>query len=319
LRGIAVLLVFAGHVVAHFGDPAFWVLEPSAWGTLGVVLFFVHSGCVNMQSIHRHVEKYGTHRLTAAFVTRRALRIYPLSCVVVGVVYFFRLPVSGGMHWLAGTGRGELLASLMLVQNWRRHGELLGTLWSLPYEMQLYCLFPAIYLINRRRPLRLAWLAVVLIAIAVSLRSAPIPNMAFYLLLFTPGFLAYQARHRPTLPAWTLFALLAFCCAAWAKCWHQPYWPIIAGLVGVSLPWLKECENATINGVAGWVSKYSYGIYLLHYPAIWFSFDYIRAPRAFQACTLLVITFGGAVVAYRMIEEPMLRAGTRLAGRIVAS
>jgi len=153
VRALAVLMVVGSHLLLFFGNLHIGFLQPSLFGKLGVVIFFVHSGVVNMFSIERHVQKHGEQRLFRAFMTRRCFRIYPLSIFVVLVIFFAKIPVSHIDNFVTTIGQNathELAPSLLLVQNFLRFDQILGPLWSLPYEVQIYCLFPMIYLALRR-------------------------------------------------------------------------------------------------------------------------------------------------------------------------
>ncbi len=55
VRAVAVLMVVCSRLVWFFGNVHLSFLQPSVLGKLGVIIFFVHSGIVNMTSIERHV------------------------------------------------------------------------------------------------------------------------------------------------------------------------------------------------------------------------------------------------------------------------
>src|SRR2546428_4029591 len=87
-------------------------------------------------------------------MTRRVFRVYPLSISVVLAVFLLGLPVAGppwAMHPLHLTAQG-LLANVLLLQNVTMSGSVVIPLWSLPYEIQMYLVLPAIFLLVRRFP-----------------------------------------------------------------------------------------------------------------------------------------------------------------------
>jgi peptidoglycan/LPS O-acetylase OafA/YrhL len=333
VRAVAVLMVVSSHLAFFFGDIHFGFLEPALFGKLGVLIFFVHSGIVNMFSIERHVHKYGKYHLFWAFVTRRSFRIYPLSLVIVLLLFLTHWPASRyeGFSIVSGQhAHSELVPSLLLIQNFFRFDQILGPLWSLPYEVQIYCLFPALYLLLCRlsstKMLVFAWalLAAVDHVIAPHLdrhanvgQFLVIPDLLGYFLLFLAGLYAYKEMQtsRRVVPFWVLPVLLAFICVVWCLSYgDHTKWVLVTFCLGAALPFFKDCKIAPVNWVSGWVAKYSYGIYLLHFPAIWLAFARcLHSPMVARAGIFVAATFGGSVLVYYAIEKPMIRLGNRAA------
>lgn len=335
VRAVAVLMVVVSHLSWFLGDIHFSFLEPALYGRLGVVIFFVHSGIVNMLSIERHAETQGSRRLFWAYITRRCFRIYPLSVFVVSVVFLTGIPVSHlGIRTLAAAGqpRAELFPSLLLVQNFFQFDQLLGPLWSLPYEIQIYCLFPAIYLLLRRfrsaKVLITAWALLAAMQHVISPRllkhgtistTLVIPDMLFYFLWFLAGLYAYKEMRtcERRAPFWTLPGLLLFLTIICSLSYDQTRFIFISLCLGLALPHIQDCEIKLLNQCTSWVAKYSYGIYLLHDPAIWLAFvRCAHLPLVVRLSAFLLVTFGGSVLLYHVLEYPMIRVGNRLAGFI---
>jgi peptidoglycan/LPS O-acetylase OafA/YrhL len=64
------------------------------------------------------------------------------------------------------------------------------------------------------------------------------------------------------------------------------------------------------------IAKYSYGIYLTHVAAIWVAFVALRAmPLAVRWLTFVVLAAGLPLIAYHMIERPMIGLGIRISER----
>jgi len=332
IRAVAVLIVVASHLALFFGNLHIGFLEPSLIGKFGVVIFFVHSGIVNMFSIERHVQQHGEYRLFRAFMIRRSFRIYPLSIFVVLAIFFTKLPASHIANFIATTGQhanAELVPSLLLVQNFVRFDQILGPLWSLPYEVQIYCLFPMIYLILRRfsstRAILFAWaiLAAVDQLIAPRLAkhgyvgsSVVIPDLLFYFLLFLAGLCAYKEMQtsRRLLHFWLLPALLAFMCVAWLLSYDNIKCIFLSLSLGLALPHIQSCEISALKRICGWVAKYSYGIYLLHDPAIWLGFVRLgNLPIMVRFSAFMLATFGGSILIYHALEHPMILIGNKAA------
>lgn len=335
IRAVAVLIVVGSHLALFFGNLHIGFLEPSLFGKLGVVIFFVHSGIVNMFSIERHVQKHGEYRLFRAFMIRRCFRIYPLSIFVVLAIFFTKLPASHIANFVATIGQhanAELVPSLFLVQNFVRFDQILGPLWSLPYEVQIYCLFPMIYLILRRfsstRALLFSWAILGAIDQLIAPHLAKhgyigsfvvLPDLLFYFLLFLVGLCAYKEMQtsRRVLPFRLLPVLLAFMCVAWLLSYDNIKCIFLSLSLGLALPHIQACEISPLNRICRWVAKYSYGIYLLHDPAIWLGFVRLgNLPIVVRISTFLLATFGGSVLIYHALEHPLILIGNKAAAVI---
>jgi peptidoglycan/LPS O-acetylase OafA/YrhL len=335
IRAFAVLVVVAAHLGWFFGDIHLGVFEISLLGRLGVVIFFAHSGIVNLLSIERHVAKYGEQRLFRAFMTRRCLRIYPLSVFVVAVIFATHIPVAHINKLSAAPANHPTAAfvpSLLLVQNFFRFDQLVEPLWSLPYEIQMYCFFPFIFLALRRfstpRILIFAWAALA----AVEFVAEPhilkhgnpghifaVPDMLYFFLWFLSGIYAYKEMQVSTriLPFWTLPALIGFLCVICLFSYDRNKFLFISLCCGLALPYFQSCQSAPLNRLCAQVAKYSYGIYLLHDPALWLGFvRFAHFPVTVRLAVFLCTTFGGSVLLYHALERPMIRVGNRLAGAI---
>jgi len=335
VRALAVLMVVGAHLGWFLGDKHLSFFEISLLGRLGVVIFFVHSGIVNMLSIDRHVQKTGTYALFRAYMTRRCFRIYPLSIVVVSIVYLTKIPVAHIGTWSTTLGnhpQAEFLPSLFLVQNFVQFDQILEPLWSLPYEIQTYCLFPLIYLALRRFKsstiLIFAWAFLAAVNHVLGPRllkhanvghTFSLPDMLFYFLWFIAGLYAYKEMQtsRRVVPFWVLPVLLGFLCLVCTLSYDRTKFIFISLCLGLALPHIQECEITAVNRICEWVAKYSFGIYLLHDPAIWLGFiRFAHLPAIVRVGIFLLTTFGGSAVLYHIIEYPMIKLGNHVAAAI---
>jgi peptidoglycan/LPS O-acetylase OafA/YrhL len=335
VRALAVLMVVGAHLGWYFGDAHFSFFEFSLLGRLGVAVFFVHSGIVNLLSIERHVHKYGERHLFAGFMTRRCLRIYPLAMFVVALVYLTHIPVAHINQWGTTIGnhpKAEFFPSLLLVQNFVQFDQLIEPLWSLPYEIQMYCLFPLIYMILRRfksaRVLIFTWAVLATVEHVVEPhilkhanlgKTLAIPDLLYFFLWFLVGFYAYKEMKtsKRNLPFWLLPVLLGFMCVACTLSYDRNKFIFLSLCFGVSLPYFQSCKIQGINRACAWVAKYSFGIYLLHDPAIWLGFvRSVHFPLIVQVGIFLLATFGGSVLLYHALEHPMILVGNKAAAAI---
>ena len=150
LRAVAVTLVLCDHVFAKFHVDKLGTVVTNHIGHFGVLLFFVHTSLVLMYSLERS-RMTGT-RLLENFYLRRIFRIYPLSIVAVCITIALGLSSTGG-HGLVTSPSpswGQAASNLFLVQNLTRSDSILGPLWSLPLELQMYALLPFLFLLVER-------------------------------------------------------------------------------------------------------------------------------------------------------------------------
>ena len=198
LRAVAVLFVVFFHIGLVFVKQRLpgGLHQIGSWG---VLIFFVHTSFVLMWSLER--QDRGSHggTLAAAFWTRRAFRIYPLSILAVFVVVLLDSPVAGlrdGHGEMAAMTFGEVASNFLLLQNVTRSESVLAPLWSLPYEVQMYVLLPALFVLVRRLSLvqTLTWWGLVAI-LAQVWHMIPYAR-AFDLPSYAPCFLAGVIAYR---------------------------------------------------------------------------------------------------------------------------
>ena len=159
------------------------------------------------------------------------------------------------------------------MQNFVRFDQILGPLWSLPYEVQIYCFFPIIYLGLRRfrstKVIIFAWTILAAMDQILAPRIAKygyigrfvtIPDLLFYFLLFLAGVFAYKEMQtsRRVLPFWFLPALLGFTCIVWLLSYDNVKCIFISLSLGLALPYIQSCEIGTLNNFCSWIAKYSY-------------------------------------------------------------
>lgn len=317
VRAVAVLLVVVSHLLLQLTDGA----EPSIYsfrtmGRVGVGIFFVHTTLVLMGSLARH----GPAPLP--FYIRRAFRIYPLSVVIVLLfallLFAAKVPID----------QGRLLSNLLLVQNITGDTSFPRPLWSLPYEVQMYLLLPALYLLTgTRRPLMWAgflWTGSVIMALALPGASLAYKLMQF-VPCFLPGVLAFvisrqtQARANPLL----LFALMIVAGVIGVPMLVAsglPEMPLLWGLclgLGLAIPRSRELRNRHLVRGSGLIAKYSYGIYMTHVLALGAIDGLMPGPVIVQWAAMLILLPGLAYICYHGIEKRGVALGAQLAARCV--
>lgn len=317
LRSIAVGLVVFSHLGVNLGwsGPNY---DIERVGRVGVAIFFVHTSLVLMMSLQRNG---GAARV---FFVRRLFRIYPLSVAIVSL-----LALAG---WLAGAnvdGRA-VLSNLLLVQNITGHASRPPPLWSLPYEVQMYMLLPALYAVTRAHSgaLRVVMLLAGSIAFLTLLRAAGWPfALLQYLPCFLPGVLAFvlgrrvKARRSPA----ALFAVVAVGAAAVPALITAgaPETPLLWGLclaLGLTIPACRQITIKPLARAAHIIAEHSYSIYLTHLLAIAIGLGLFPAlPLVAKLALFLAALAACARVCYRWIERPGMALGVRIASRLNAA
>lgn len=314
LRSCAVLAVYFSHLLTvklgHF--PGIWQL-----GRFGVLIFFVHTALVLMQSLERSGKR---PRFYLVFYVRRLFRIFPLAIVCIFTVLVFRIPEGPGLVWRAFSVR-DIVANLALSQNLVLGRNVIGPLWSLPLEVQMYVILPVFFVVLMS--VRRCWLALGVATLlglaqpAVSARA----NLLAFAPCFIAGILAFRLTENRRLPGWlwvvTVPVISVVFCAV--NFWqHRAAWTtwVLCVSLGILIPRFREIRSASISRTAELVAKYSYGIYLSHVPLMWLAFN--SGVISSGAAQYLVLAAGSVfvpVVLYHLIEHPLIAAGGKLASR----
>jgi peptidoglycan/LPS O-acetylase OafA/YrhL len=326
LRAVAVLCVVADHVAIAATPPSNltwgWV------GRAGVLIFFVHTALVLMGSL----ERSGGVRpgWIATFYLRRVWRIYPLAIATILFVIASGIsdhtPHIGYPSVFRAPDSATLVSNLLLVQNLTPKREVLGGLWTLPIELQMYLALPLCFVIARRSVFEVLLLALAGMGGALAFRAElPVPGLwRLTMLVFVPcfmgGVLAYALLRRQTSrlsPRLTLLAVAllmgAFFLARTRYESLAPQWAFCLAL-GIIIANGREMASSIISRAGHVIAKYSYGIYLLHLPALWIAFvAFAGTPHVVQwviFCIMLVVLPWSA---FHAIERP----GIGFAQRIV--
>jgi peptidoglycan/LPS O-acetylase OafA/YrhL len=328
LRSAAVLFVVFSHLLLLFemrGEPGLAGLRNLlSFGEWGVLIFFVHTSLVLMFSLERQHDRFEGKPVYLPFLARRIYRIYPLSVCIVLLVIAFGTPVchiSGGELQAARLSWEGNLVNLFLLQNLTHTDSVIAPLWSLPYEMQMYVFLPLLFLVarNARRvwPMLAAWgMAVFLGMHSARLIEYGVPDFIKYVPYFLAGVIAYQLSKNWSfkLPAFLWPAALVLLTAAFlVRPAGMNSW-LCSLLLGVMIPQFREFTNPAILKVSHVIARYSYGVYLTHFICIWLAFQGISGPAWMRWVTFLVTATAFPVVAYHLVEKPMIRVGERMAG-----
>jgi peptidoglycan/LPS O-acetylase OafA/YrhL len=260
------------------------------------------------------------------FVIRRAFRIYPLSICCVACVIVLRIPFMP-LQTYQWPGFRTFVSNLLLIQNISGSKSITGPLWSLPWEMQMYLALPLLFLGWRHRPwttLSIACASTCAVNYVGALMNIRVASLLMYFPCFLGGILALtlaRKKIQPGIPSYlwppaigvvsVIFAY--FNHSAWTRNVIYPEW-IMCAVLGLLIPLFREVNvKSILSKAASQIAKYSYGIYLVHVPAMWFTLVVLRsAPMALRLVLLAILTIALPIVAYHFVESPLILLGKRL-------
>lgn len=331
LRGIAVLLVIAGHMSLPGVDSGGWA---------GVTLFFVLSGFLITSLLLEEYATGGRIRLRAFYI-RRARRLLPALAV-------FLVVVGGALALIGSPHLGQELAAITFYAgNWYylATGDPMDPFihtWSLSVEEQFYIVWPTILiaLLMLKRPA--AMLGVVLVVATGSMlwRLYAFDGSDWSLAWDYHGSLTradalllgvalaiwfhYRGPWNP--PKWLAYASVLTIAASAAPTGHngQAATQTAQLLVGLSTNAVAGvvlvAYAATVGGRVlqwGWLQttgRLSYALYLWHNPTIIFAVAVAYALLPTFAGSWVLGAFAGfglailaASLSYRFVEMPLRR------------
>ena len=330
LRAFAVVLVFS----THFTDSVGFTSPFIRWiGQAGVLAFFVHTSLVLMSSLERDGAP-NQPRWISRFYIRRAFRIYPLAWVMIAMTIALEVPTgSVSSHYEPMTFR-RVIANVALAQNLVGERPILGTMWTLPLELQMYVLLPLCYLVARSDSLvRMT----VLLAVAVAgawFFSQGIRDPTFmpglwrlsvleYIPCFLMGVLAFWALRRARdrrrlLASWSWLFIIVADIVLLSFSETRDNWLariVFCAVLGAAITLLREAPDSRLSRLSHVIATYSYGIYLIHMIALWVGFRVLAgSPILVQIATVFAVLYVSCIAAYHLIERPGILLGQRLLG-----
>ena len=321
LRALAVLAVFLCHFLQvtgglQYGQHYAFGIETYSLGQVGVLLFFVHTCLVLLQSLERSDRGLTSGEMARQFYIRRAFRVYPLSiCAILAAIAFAIPPNPLGVAY-EWRGVRWLLANLFLVQNIRHVEPVLSPLWSLPFEVQMYLVLPLVFL-QVRAPKAGARLAQIYVMSVLLSRFHEVFRFGPCFLAGAIAYVLCRTVH-PRIPAWLWPVSVAGVIAVYTSdlfphgIWPKDFAACLA--VGLMIPLFRRCSGLFAAGAAQ-IAKYSYGIYLCHMPLLWLFYRKLDLSGWERAACLAATMVLVPVAAYYAIERPLIQMGVRFARR----
>ncbi|BDZ45911.1 acyltransferase family protein [Naasia aerilata] len=329
LRLVAALGVVAYHYTAR-QNPAWGTDEPArlwsplssvtAYGSLGVQLFFLISGfVVLMSAIGADVPR---------FVASRVSRLFPAYWVAVlatGALLFLDRSITLGGNW-EGLGVPGVLVNLTMMQQAFGVPHVDGVYWTLWVELKFYVILGVFLLVGITRQ-RILALAVVWPVAAALLAGAQIPIadellMPSYAPFFATGMLLFLVYREgwslvsalALLLNWTLLVRLAFTDGVKfvsdnTAVGSSPYLVaavFTAFVVGIAL--VTQTRLALVNWK--WLTlagALTYPVYLLHEVWGWWLISKLAPvlPKTVVLALVVGIMLVAAYLLHRLVERPL--------------
>jgi peptidoglycan/LPS O-acetylase OafA/YrhL len=307
---------------------------------VGVDFFFLISGFLITYLLLAEKGRTATISLTRFYV-RRALRIFPLYFLIVGLAWWLHhdaMPEIDFSPYLYFWGNFWMIAT----DKWT--AATLNPLWSLCIEEQFYLVIPLLVLLLPVR--RLPWLFGGIIVLSVVFRlyatvSLPSNWMSIYChtlsrcdILALGGWLAWRHYTQPIqlqLPSWTLPAALFMLvlllsiidCSDFSTVhlatlkkylYMGPLLFIFSYVVFSSGSSSSSSALTRLEPALNYLGKISYGLYMYHSPIIYLLDDNYSLNEEHPYGRLLIIfllTIAVAAVSYELFEKQILRLKKR--------
>ncbi len=321
LRAASILLV----ITAHTTDPLFTRLH----GAVGVTIFFVISGYLITTLLLREEERRG-HARIKAFYIRRAFRILPLYYLTLaGYVVLI-----GILHLQAGASSvWHSLPWYLTYQNdlAPNGAGIFGQSWSLAVEEKYYLLWPLMFVI----PVLLRHRLTVAASLAAMTALASLWPSTRYFAIYTPILLGCVValvldnpmlyRRAIRLATTPVALLLIVALIVWdlgfenGSAVHIVFSVLIALLFPAVLLGPRWLSGILSNRVAVYIGTRSYALYLIHRMAKGVVDQAVSpgsasVPHELVHFVLIVaVSLVAAEIMCRLVEQPMIRLGRRLA------
>lgn len=300
LRGIAILMVIASHLLPPALSLSAAPPALEAVGRGGVILFFLLSGYLIFGNVRR--------QRTSVFLRRRLFKILPS--------YWLSLACIAALDWgLAGTAHypwRAYLTNFLMISDFTGDTPVSGVYWTLLIEVKFYLVIALQYAILKDRFLlgiagALPALGIALFAVRGhgSLCLACFP--AFYV-----GICIFRAEER----GWQAPACLALAAVALATAAgmivtlpDEGVWSAVYLAGGMLVFTLFLCYRLGRRWL-GFLGMTSYNNYLYHSLVAGLVFTAIGTGPAAAAIAVAAATCL-AVALYRAVEQPLVRLGRR--------
>lgn len=332
IRLLAALQVAIVHMIGYLkpADPIVAIVGLGLGLFPGVPVFLLISGFLISRSLEQSTSLKTYYR-------NRCLRIYPALwvclLVTVGVILACgvgTLAVASTTDWLIWwadnmTGLESYRAAFLDPIG---TGQINGSLWTIPVELEFYLLLPGIYWVLELRQHRRNAPLLILLLVSVAIRlacvnGAPLsrmgasnlvlPTVLPYLWMFLLGVLAQRnwPAIRPWLAErfhwWLPGYLLARAVAARLHVGsagveiNPVFFVLLAGVALSGAMSARSLSNKLLRR-----NDISYGTYIYHMPVVNLMLQYGAPASLWSVAIALAASLGLATVSWRLVEKPFL-------------
>ena len=269
LRALAAWLIVLYHAKAPM----------MSGGYMAVDVFLVLSGFLITRLLMAENKSTGTINYKA-FTLRRLRRLMPALLLML-LAYLITAPFFFDYAPWTSHARDAFWTSLYLINYVTVFGDkvvLLGHVWTLAVEMQFYLVWPLLFLLIRKAPVRVCLLVVFALFLAVTGWRAWLATYSgdvwgFYVRtdarasgLLLGAFIAMLGRRLPETWGWVGLLLLGFAFTFFSTHWlPSAQYGFTVAEVGAALIVLSQ-PRWLAGKVWTWLALMSYGLYLWHYP-----------------------------------------------------
>lgn len=308
-------------------------------GPSAVVLFFVLSGFVlSLPFLRLRKPAY------SEFAIKRLCRIYPpfAAAVLLSAALYMLVqpkPVPGTSDWFATVLWDQPLSLAYVLRNLTLSGlqpdmTLDLVMWSLVHELRISLIFPLLFMLARRWPWPVMAVSLVTAVAATMVLAgqeatsigASLLDTARFVPMFIAGILIAGrvepirdavARLSPAVAAGLWIAALALLMAPGPTV--SDYYDFVwgAGAVTVLVMTVGSSRADRLLSVPPcvWLGRVSYSLYLIHVPllaaVIHLAHGWLPLPLTVLCVIPLALACAGLM--YRLVEQPSIRLGRRLA------
>ena len=349
LRGWAAFVVAIHHGIDHNlpgAHDAFMLhifAEPSAQAVfqklllttfnanLAVIIFFVLSGKVLFDSLLR--SNYSTPSAFIGFSLKRIVRIYPALWVTLALYSLTYVIMHNAFLTEPGPPLNDVLINATLAQI-----TMYGAAWTLTVEILVIpIILASVYLYRLYGSVAILLIASALILVFDTPTLSFIPYLPNYAFLFSFGFLASTAIGREiggsirNVSPWIIVAALVFLPIVIP--YGLPSVRLFQGFLALML--IVRLASSESNGLKSLLDKplsqflgrISFSLYLLH-PILLAILDHLAISISNSvgqtSCALIIgiltptLTIPFAILMYRFVEEPTIRAGKAISEKLNA-
>jgi peptidoglycan/LPS O-acetylase OafA/YrhL len=335
VRGVAALAVFLQHAVGHLW-PDFNEFR-RVWfdlGNFGVVVFFLTSGFIIPESLHRGGS-------VGRFWVGRFFRLYPLYWLSLALALVYHLGGYESGHELETAFRANIpvysLVNVTMFQQFVGVPNAITPYWTLSLELLFYLSCTALFVLGARDAVKTAYVVIalgvlggVVVPLVTGIRT-PIGMIFFVMTMFTGTVLfRYHGGEISRSRCLGVFVAVALAAAAGIlinSLLIRSANPHANTAQSLALTWLAGYlffawaffrRGRTFPGVWLWLGAVSYSLYLMHHSVVYVVFPDLHQtlPRPLALAVILSASLAVAAVTYYLVERPGIRLGRMVQGRL---